>query len=75
MISNAINITQVSKTSGLLLVDQPGRIYTALKLFLQGLGLVPALSICVKGSEEHHQGHRMQGPELVVVGKSLALPT
>ncbi len=37
-------IRQISNTSGLLLEEQPARLAIALQLFLQGLGLVPALS-------------------------------
>ncbi|XP_064398287.1 protein NDRG1-like [Halichondria panicea] len=35
---------EISNTSGLLLEEQPARLAIALQLFLQGLGLVPALS-------------------------------
>lgn len=36
--------TQISNSSGLILDEQPAKVGVALKLFLQGLGLVPSLS-------------------------------
>lgn len=35
---------QISNSSGLILDEQPAKVGVALKLFLQGLGLVPSLS-------------------------------
>lgn len=58
--------TQVSNCSGLILDDQPVKVGVALKLFLQGLGLVPSLSFpCIQPS--------LPPPSFTIHGKAAQL--
>ena len=47
-------VSQIPNTSGLLLDDQPAKVAVALRLFLQGMGLIPSLSSHTSLHQPHH---------------------
>lgn len=47
-------VSQIPNTSGLLLDDQPAKVAVALRLFLQGMGLIPSLNSHTSLHQPHH---------------------